>query len=286
MTRVLETPRLQDIHPLVVAALREDHAEEDATTLATVGEAQRMRARILARDSGIVCGGSVVECVFRELDADISVSGRNDAEAVAVGDVVWEVEGSARAILAAERVALNFVQHLCGIATVTAQYVEAVAGTGVAITDTRKTTPLLRSLEKYAVVCGGGVNHRMHLADMLLIKENHIAAAGSVTEALRRSQEVAAGRPLEIEVRSLAEYREALSCQPHRVLLDHWGTEDIATAVHERQGQALPEIEVSGNLHLQSIRQYALPGVSFLSVGRLTHSSPVLDLSLLAETVS
>lgn len=283
---MVEALNLEDIGSLVLAALREDHAQEDATTLATVPAGQRMRARIVTRQPGIVCGFGVVECVFRELDPQVSVRGRNDGEAVEEGDVVWEVEGDAGAILAAERVALNFVQHLCGIATITAQYVAAVAGTGVAITDTRKTTPLLRRLEKYAVLCGGGVNHRMHLADMLLIKENHIAAAGSVSEALRRAQAAAAGRPLEIEVRSLAEYREALRCHPQRVLLDHWSVEDIATAVQERAADEAPQIEVSGNLHLQSIRRYALPGVSFLSVGRLTHSAPVLDLSLLAETIS
>jgi len=275
-----------DIRPLVLAALREDHAEEDATTRATVPAGQQMRTRIVARQAGIACGSDVLACAFQELDAGVVVVGRADGEAVQASDVVWEVSGSARAILAAERVALNFVQRLCGIASLTAQFVAAVAGTGVAITDTRKTTPLLRLLEKYAVVCGGGVNHRMHLADMLLIKENHIAAAGSVTAALQRSQQEAAGRAVEIELRSLAEYREALELRPQRVLLDHWSEPDIETAVRERGSQQTPEIEVSGNLNLETIRRFALPGVAFLSVGRLTHSAPALDLSLLAESLS
>ena len=286
MTSFAEELTRAEIRPLVVAALQEDHAHEDATTMATVPAAQPMRARIVARQPGILCGVGVLECVFGELDSSMTFRGRRDGEAVVADEVAWEVAGSAAAILAAERVALNFVQHLCGIATLTSHYVKAVDGTGVAITDTRKTTPLLRRLEKYAVVCGGGVNHRMHLADMLLIKENHIAAAGSVTAALQRAQKVAAGRPVEIELRSLSEYREATRCQPQRVLLDHWSVQDIETAVRERGTDPMPEIEVSGNLDLQSIRRFALPGVSFLSVGRLTHSAPVLDLSLLAETVS
>jgi nicotinate-nucleotide pyrophosphorylase (carboxylating) len=286
LSQILQAPAIADLLPLVVAALREDHADADATTQATVDVNQRLRARIVARQRGIVCGTTVLECVFRQLDAAIGVRGCHDGAAVDRDTLVWEVAGRAGAIHAAERVALNFVQQLSGLATLPAHYDEALAGTDVAITDTRKTTPLLRQLEKYAVVCGGGVNHRMHLADMLLIKENHIAAAGSVTSALRRAQQAAAGRPIEIEVRTLAEYRQALACRPQRVLLDHWSVPDIATAIDERQGDALPQIEVSGNLELNSIRRYALPGVSFLAVGRLTHSAPVLDLSLLAETLS
>ena len=276
-------PSGAELHQRIVAALAEDHAEEDATTQSTVPAGQSMRGRIVARGDGVVCGRDVLAAVFHVLDAEVSVEGLRDGAKAHSGQVVWEVHGSARAILAGERVALNFVQHLCGVATMTAQFVAAVSGTNVSITDTRKTTPLWRDLEKYAVRCGGGVNHRMHLADMLLIKENHIAAAGSVSEALRRARQVAQGRPVEIEVRDLREFCEALPGNAQRVMLDHWSVADIAAAIQLRGAAALPEIEVSGNLDLQTIRQYALPGVSYLSVGRLTHSAPVLDLSLLAE---
>lgn len=279
-------PGEDEILAVVRGALREDRAAEDATTQATVPADQRMRARVVCRDPGVLCGRPVATRVFRQLDPDIVVSGRDDAERVEAGDVVWEIEGRARAILSGERVALNLAQHLSGIATLTARYVAAVAGTGVAVSDTRKTTPLLRVLEKYAVRCGGGVNHRMSLADMLLIKENHIAAAGSVEAALRQALQEADGRPVEIEVRSLAELRQALPWKPHRVLLDHWSLDDIRTAVTLRGDASRPEIEVSGNLDLHSIRRHALPGVDLLSVGRLTHSAPVLDLSLLAENVT
>jgi nicotinate-nucleotide pyrophosphorylase (carboxylating) len=286
MHRRIVPPGAEELAAIVHAALREDHAWEDATTRATVPSEQRMRARIVARDAGILCGLPVATNVFRQLDPAVSLHGKQDGERFTADEVVWEIEGRAHAILSGERVALNLVQHLSGIATLTGRFVEAVSGTGVAVSDTRKTTPLLRCLEKYAVRCGGGVNHRMHLADMLLIKENHIAAAGGVDIALRQALHAAAGRPVEIEVRSLDELRQALPWKPHRVLLDHWSAEAIRTAVAWRGDDPLPEIEVSGALDLDSIRSHALPGVAILSVGRLTHSAPAIDLSLLAENLT
>jgi nicotinate-nucleotide pyrophosphorylase (carboxylating) len=279
-------PDEETLVTIAQAALREDHAWEDATTLATVASTQRMRARVVARGAGVLCGRPLAAAVFEQLDPDVVLRGKQDGEPVTYGEVVWEIDGRARAILSGERVALNLVQQLSGVATLTGRFVEALAGTGVAVSDTRKTTPLLRALEKYAVRCGGGVNHRMHLADMLLIKENHIAAAGGIAAALRQATQAAAGRAVEIEVRSLDELREALPWQPQRVLLDHWSVEDIRTAVALRGDAAKPEIEVSGDLDLSSVRRFALPGVAVVSVGRLTHSAPVLDLSLLAENVA
>jgi nicotinate-nucleotide pyrophosphorylase (carboxylating) len=279
-------PDEETLVTIVRAALREDHAWEDATTLATVASTQRMRARVVARGAGVLCGQPLATAVFRQLDPDVVLRGKQDGARVTDGEVVWEIDGRAHAILSGERVALNLVQHLSGVATLTGRFVEALTGTGVAVSDTRKTTPLLRVLEKYAVRCGGGVNHRMHLADMLLIKENHIAAAGGIDAALRQAMQAAAGRGVEIEVRSLDELREALPWQPQRVLLDHWSVGDIRTAVALRGDAARPEIEVSGDLDLSSVRRVALPGVAVVSVGRLTHSAPVLDLSLLAENVA
>jgi nicotinate-nucleotide pyrophosphorylase (carboxylating) len=180
-------------------------------------------------------------------------------------------------------VALNFVQRLCGIATLTARFVQAVAGTGAAITDTRKTTPTLRFLEKYAVRCGGGANHRPSLDAMLLVKENHIAMAGSLHAAVRAALEAARGREVEVEVRHVEELRAALELGVDRVLLDHWKPAAVRDAVRLRGDRAKPRLEVSGNLVLDNVREHAVPGVQYLSVGALTHSAPAFDLSMLVE---
>jgi nicotinate-nucleotide pyrophosphorylase (carboxylating) len=198
---------------------------------------------------------------------------------------VWEISGPARALLTGERVALNFAQHLSGIATLTSRFVQAVAGRDVAITDTRKTTPGLRALEKYAVRCGGGANHRESLDAMLLVKENHIAAAGSLERAVENALAAAAGRAVEVEVRNLDELRRVLALPVDRVLLDHWDPAGVREAVELRGRAPRPQIEISGNLSLESIGEFALPGVQFLSVGALTHSAPALDLSMLFEGV-
>jgi len=266
---------------LVREALAEDVGASDATTVATVPASAKVTARAIAKSGGVLAGRAVFEAVFRSLDANCRVEGKADGSTVAPGDVAWHVEGLARALLTGERVALNFVQHLSGIATLTSRFVAAVAGTGVTITDTRKTTPGLRALEKYAVRCGGGTNHRSRLDAMLLVKENHIAAVGGIAPAVRLALQAAAGRPVEVEVRSLDEYRVVLGFGVERVLLDHWTPAEVREAVRLRGAAALPAIEVSGNLDLHNIRDFALPGVQFLSVGALTHSAPALDLSLL-----
>jgi len=276
--------QVDDYAALVDAALGEDLGAGDLTTEATVPADLRTRARIVAKSTGVLAGRPLLERVFASLAPSCRVDGARDGARLEPGQTVLRVEGPTRAILGGERVALNFLQHLSGIATLTRRYVDAVAGTGAAISDTRKTTPMLRRLEKYAVACGGGTNHRARLDAMLLVKENHIAAAGSVTAALTRAQEVARARGLEveIEVRTFEEFEEALRGAPDRILLDHWRPEDVRRAA-QRRGGALPLLEISGNLSLETVRAYALQGADILSVGALTHSAPALDVSLLIE---
>ncbi len=274
------------VRALVAAALAEDIGSGDATTLAIVPAGRRARARVVAKAAGVLAGRPVFEAVFQHLDAACRVEGKDDTSTVQSGEVIWQLEGPARALLGGERVALNFVQHMAGIATRTAQFVRAVQGTGVVVTDTRKTTPGLRSLEKYAVRCGGGQNHRSSLDAMLLVKENHIAAAGSLERAVQLALRAADGRQVEVEVRELDELRRVIALGVERVLLDHWTPEEVQRALDLRGSHRRPQIEVSGNLTLETIRAFALPGVQFLSVGALTHSAPALDLSLLFEDAS
>ncbi len=271
------------VRAVVEAALAEDIGTGDATTLAIVPAARRARARVVAKASGALAGRAVFEAVFHSLAADCRVQGKDDGSAVHPHEVVWQLDGPARALLSGERVALNFVQHMSGIATRTAQFVRAVQGTGVVVTDTRKTTPGLRFLEKYAVRCGGGQNHRSRLDAMLLVKENHIAAAGSVAQAVQLALQAADGRQVEVEVRHLDELRLVMSLGVERVLLDHWTPDGVRRALALRGAAPRPEIEVSGNLTLETVRAFALPGVQTVSVGSLTHSAPALDLSLLFE---
>ena len=278
----------EDYEALVAAALAEDVGRGDWTTEAIVPADDRATARVVAKSGGVLAGGPVAARVFTQCSEECRVWGAADGDTLAPGQTALEVSGPARAVLVGERVALNFLQRLSGIATLTRRYVDAVAGTGAVISDTRKTTPTLRALEKYAVRCGGGTNHRARLDAMLLVKENHIAAAGSIEAALQRALEVAAARGLEveIEVRSDDEFEAALRLEPHRVLLDHWRPAEVRRAVERRGTLRRPLIEVSGNLSLENVREYALQGADILSVGALTHSAPALDLSLLFEGVT
>jgi nicotinate-nucleotide pyrophosphorylase (carboxylating) len=270
---------------VVEAALAEDIGSGDLTTECTVPETQRVTATIVAKAPGVLAGREVAAYVFTRLSSECHCEGLNDGTRVVPGTSVLELRGPARAVLAGERVALNFLQHLSGIASLTRQFVDAVAGTGAVISDTRKTTPLLRGLEKYAVRCGGGTNHRSRLDAMLLVKENHIAAAGSLPAALERALESAAPRGLEveIEVQSWEEFEMALPMQPQRILLDHWDPAAVERAVRRRGSARRPLLEVSGNLSLETVRVYAECGADILSVGALTHSAPALDLSLLVQ---
>lgn len=273
-------PRL--ISELVARALAEDVGSGDVTTEATVPADARGRATITQKAPGVVFGLDVAAEAFRQTDPEVEIE-RPVAEGAwnEPGTVVMRLTGRAGAILTAERTALNFMQRLSGIATLTARYVRAVEGTGARILDTRKTTPGLRALEKAAVVAGGGVSHRFGLYDMVLIKENHIAAAGGIGPAVRAARERAPGLPLEVECRTAEEVREALEAGAPRLLLDNMTPGQIAAIVAEVSGRA--ELEASGGIHLDTVRSVAETGVDFISVGALTHSAPALDLSLILE---
>jgi nicotinate-nucleotide pyrophosphorylase (carboxylating) len=266
---------------VVARALAEDVGDGDVTTQATVPERVRARANITQKAPGVVFGLDVAAEVFRALDPEIEIERLVEEGRWREGGPVLGLEGSARAILSAERTALNFLQQLSGVATLTARCVTAVAGTGARILDTRKTTPGLRALEKAAVAAGGGTNHRAGLYDAVLIKENHAALAGGVGEAVRRGRAAAPELPLEVECRTLSEVDEALGAGATRILLDNMSVEQLRAAVAHVGGRA--ELEASGGVTLETLREIASTGVQFVSVGAATHSAPALDLSLILE---
>jgi nicotinate-nucleotide pyrophosphorylase (carboxylating) len=278
---LLPDPALVD--EVVRLSLREDVGRGDVTTLATVPPDQWGRARIVAKAAGVVAGLPVATRVFRLLDArcraECSVA---DGEACRPAQALAEVTGPLRAVLSGERVALNFLQRLSGIATLTRRYVEALACTRAQVVDTRKTTPGLRALEKYAVRVGGGRNHRFGLDDGILIKENHVRAAGGVAEAVARARQAATHlQRVQVEVRDLEELEEAVRAGADAVLLDNMELPTIAEAVRRVAGRAV--VEASGNMGLERARAAAEAGVDLVSVGALTHSAPALDVSLLVE---
>ncbi len=261
--------------------LLEDIGKEDVTTNAVVSKGKQSRARIIAKDIGVIAGQEFASGVFRTLDPSIHYTAtKGDGERVVKGDVVAAIEGQTRAILTGERVALNILQRLSGIATLTRRFVEAVEDTGAVILDTRKTTPGLREMEKYAVRIGGGKNHRMNLTEMALIKENHISAAGSIRQAVDAVRAVHSV-PVEVEVKNMDELEEALACNVDMIMLDNWDLESTRTAVVRVHKKA--PLEASGNMNLERVRDVARTGVDYISVGALTHSYPALDLSLLFE---
>jgi nicotinate-nucleotide pyrophosphorylase (carboxylating) len=269
------------IREVVARALAEDVGGGDATVAATVPEEARARAVISQKAPGVVFGLEAAEETFRALDPAVLLERLTTEGKWREGGPVLRIEGAARGILTAERTALNFLQRLSGVATLTAQCVRAVQGSGARILDTRKTTPGLRVLEKAAVAAGGGTNHRAGLYDAVLIKENHAALAGGVGEAVRRARAHAPGLPLEVECRTLAEVDEALDAGAPRILLDNMTVEELRAAVEHVQGRA--ELEASGGVTLQTLRAIASTGVQFVSVGALTHSAPALDLSLILQ---
>lgn len=279
----MTTPALPDIliEPIVRAALAEDLGRAgDVTSLATIDADARFAAVFAARKDGRVAGLDCARIAVKALDptATFEIVTPDGADA-SPGAVLARVEGNARALLSAERVALNLLGRLCGIATLTRAYVRAVEGTGAAITDTRKTTPGLRALEKYAVRCGGGVSHRFGLDDAILIKDNHIAARGSVGEAVRRAKAFAGHlMKIEVEVDGLDQLAEALAEGPDVILLDNFSLEDMRTAVHAVAGRAV--LEASGGVSLETVRAIAETGVNVISIGALTHSAPALDVGL------
>ncbi|MEA3401416.1 MAG: carboxylating nicotinate-nucleotide diphosphorylase [Armatimonadota bacterium] len=271
---------------VVREALREDIGRGDLTTMFTVPADTRARGELLAKQEGVMAGGwAVAEC-FRENDPGSEFEQLVDeGERFEPGQRLGDVQGTARGLLGAERVALNFLQHLCGVATLTRRFADELEGTGARVTDTRKTTPGLRALEKAAVVAGGGSNHRFALYDGILIKDNHIRLAGGIAQAIERARE---GAPhtlrIEVETAHLGEVREALEAGADIIMLDNMDNAMMAKAVSVVDGRAL--VEASGGMRLERVRAVAELGVDLISVGRLTHSAPAIDISLELEIVS
>lgn len=279
-------PRERDrrLDLLVRLALEEDVGDGDWTTRWTVSPQEPGEAVIVAKQPAVVAGSECAIRVFGAVDPNLRVHVvRGDGEGVEAGDTVMEIRGSLASILTAERTALNFLGRLSGIATLTRSFAREVEGTRARVVDTRKTTPGWRVLEKEAVLAGGGLNHRMGLHDMVMVKDNHIAAAGGITQALEAvERENRRGIPVEVEVTTLSELMEAMRHPPDRILLDNMSVEEMAEAVQRvsNLGDPRPELEASGNVRLENVREIALTGVDLISVGALTHSAPCADLSL------
>jgi nicotinate-nucleotide pyrophosphorylase (carboxylating) len=273
-----------DLADLVRRSLQEDVGTGDLTSLATVPETARAVATITQKAPGVVFGLDAAEAVFRALDPGVVLERLGPEGEWREDGPVLRVEGSARALLGAERTALNILGRLSGVATLTAKCVRSIEGTGARVLDTRKTTPGLRALEKAAVAAGGGVNHRFGLWDEILIKENHAAMAGGVGEAVRAARAMFPDVPLEVECRSTAEIAEALAAGAPRILLDNMDPDHLRMAVMQVAGRAV--LEASGGMTLDTLHAHADTGVDFISVGALTHSAPVLDLSLLLTPVA
>ncbi len=266
---------------LVRAALEEDCAFEDVTTLATVTPGHRVRADFVARQDGVIAGLPLAITAFQLLDAHVEVRvDAKDGAAVKKGQTILHLSGSARGLLSAERVALNFAQRLSGVATMTARYVALVKGTSAKILDTRKTTPGWRMLEKYAVRCGGGTNHRATLADAVLIKDNHLAACGGdMAVAVRRAREFAPpGMTVQVECDTIAQVKAALAAGAEALLLDNMPNHALRECVDLAKGRAWTE--ASGGVSLETVAGIAATGVDRISIGALTHSAPSLDLAL------
>lgn len=309
--------RLESIAaPLVRIALTEDIGGGDATTEVVVDAKARVRAHIEARAKGVLAGNTVAALAFAELDPEVEIDWlAPEGSEVKPGVRIAEIRGRARAVLSAERVALNFLQRLSGVATLARAFVRAVEGTDVAILDTRKTTPSLRMLEKHAAQVGGTQNHRFGLFDGMLIKENHAKVAGGLTRAVEKARARSLGLPVMAEARNVEDAELLATLGVDRILLDNFTPGQVAmalkrlralaksgkveTAARPRKGGAskgggtavataetMPEIEVSGGIRLENVREYALPGVKYISVGMITHSAPALDLTLLVADVS
>jgi nicotinate-nucleotide pyrophosphorylase (carboxylating) len=275
---------MDETRELVRRALAEDVGDGDVTTEATVPADRRARATITQKAAGAIFGLDAAELTFLELDPDarcerLVAEGQWRSE----GGPVLAVEGSARALLTGERTALNLLAHLSGVATLAARCAWEVEGTGVRVLDTRKTTPGMRVLEKAAVAAGGASNHRTGLHDAILIKENHIAMAGGIGAAVAAARAAAPGLLLEVECRNPQEIDEALAAGAPRILLDNMTPDELRAAVAQVAGRA--ELECSGGVRLETLREHALTGVQFISMGAMTHSAPALDLSLILEPV-
>ncbi len=274
------------VKQLIDISFAEDIGEGDHTSLATINVDETGKSIIVAKDNGIIAGLLLVEYIFKKVDANLVVKLlKKDGDAVAYGDIVLEVTGSSRSMLTAERTVLNFIQRLSGVASLTSKYVAELKGLHTQILDTRKTTPGMRLLEKYAVKVGGGANHRIGLYDMILIKDNHVDFSGGIENAIARTQEYLKDHNLnlkiEIETRSLDEVKQVLAIGGvHRIMLDNFSPELLREAVKIIDGKY--ETEASGGITLQTLRSYAETGVDFISSGALTHSVKAMDLSMRA----
>ena len=276
---VFDDPR---VTALVDLALREDVGAGDRTSEATVPETARARGRLLAKERLVVCGLGLLERIFGRLGAVTIALHAHDGDDVAPGTVLAVLEGPARALLAGERLALNFVQHLSGVATLTAACVARARGTTLVVRDTRKTLPGLRVLEKYAVRCGGGTNHRMGLDDAILVKDNHLALGGGDFEAaVRAARARFPSLPLEVEARTLAEVDRAVAAKPDLILLDNMTVEQMRGAVAHVAGRV--PLEASGGIRLDDLAAVAGTGVDYVAMGALTHSARAVDVSLKLE---
>ncbi len=276
--------RFPEIDDIILNGLKEDAPTGDLTSRLTIDEKKTIQASLVAKEAFVLCGISIFRRTFELIDPSIHFTKlQEEGELCSKNDTIIRMEGNAHAILLGERVALNLLQHLSAIATETARYVEAVKGTNCRIADTRKTTPLLRNIEKYAVTVGGGVNHRFGLSDAVLIKENHIRSAGGVQQALGK---VFANVPhlsgVEIEVTTMDELHSAVECGASHIMLDNFTAEQCKEAVSLYRGEGV-FFEASGNMSLKTIRPYAEAGVDLISVGALTHSVKAVDVSLLVE---
>jgi nicotinate-nucleotide pyrophosphorylase (carboxylating) len=270
-----------DLASQVEAALREDIGSGDVTA-SLVPAAQRVHGSVITREAAVLCGRAWADETFRQLDPQVQLSWQAaDGERIAPGQILFSIAGPARAVLSGERTALNFLQLLSGTATATHRFVDAVAGTRCRILDTRKTVPGLRTAQKYAVRCGGGQNLRMGLYDKVLIKENHIAAAGSMTAAIEAARRNAAGLAIEVEVETLTELQEALDARPDIIMLDEFSLEDMRSAVAlNRAHGAAAKLEASGSVSLETVQSIAATGIDYISVGALTKHVRAIDLSM------
>lgn len=280
----MNEPDPAEVTRSVREALTEDVGAGDLTA-ALISTHSVASAEIIAREPAVLCGSAWVDETFALLDQDVSVTWHHsDGADCAPGDTVCSLHGPARSLLTGERTALNFLQTLSATATITAQFVEAVAGTGARILDTRKTLPGLRLAQKYAVRCGGGTNHRVGLFDAILIKENHIAAARSISDAVARAQEISPRVLIEIEIETFEQLEEALGTKANRLLLDNFTPEMLREAIERRSAHrdgASKQFEASGNITLDNVREYAQTGVDLISIGGLTKNVSAIDFSML-----
>ncbi|MBN2041136.1 MAG: carboxylating nicotinate-nucleotide diphosphorylase [Spirochaetes bacterium] len=272
--------RDDDIRPVIILALREDIGDGDITTNAIFNGNGNSEAVIIANEDGIFCGGEVVKLIYKEIDPTVSVSIlKKDGKKIKKGDKVIKIKGHVKSLLTGERTCMNFIQRMSGIATKTGRICSQLKGTGITLLDTRKTAPGLRLLDKYSVKCGGGQNHRIGLFDMVMIKDNHIKAAGSITESVKRIRDIYGKKyRIEVETTTIDEVKEACACKPDFIMLDNMDKAMMQQAIKQVNGYA--KIEISGNLDEDRLKEISDLKIDFISVGALTHSVRAFDLSM------